>query len=64
MSQTPRIQTIQPENWPQPRGYANGILTRGPLLHIAGQIGWDERGDFRSAALPDQFAQALDSGCA
>ena len=61
MSERPRIQTVQPEHWPKPRGYANGVITTGPLLHVAGQIGWDENCEFQSEALPDQFAQALDN---
>ena len=39
---------VQPEGWPRPKGYANGVLTGpGRLLFIAGQIGWgaDERLD-------------------
>ncbi|MCS6886123.1 MAG: RidA family protein [Acidobacteriota bacterium] len=36
---------INPQQWPQPRGYNNGLLTitEGRLLFVAGQIGWDSR---------------------
>ena len=38
--------TLLPDGWPQPKGYANGIKTRGELIFIAGQIGWDTNGKF------------------
>ncbi|MCF3932990.1 RidA family protein [Acuticoccus sp. M5D2P5] len=34
------IRAVQPEGWPKPVGYANGVLTDGPLVHVGGQIGW------------------------
>ena len=37
---TPPMDIIQPAHFPRPRGYANGTLTSGRLLHVAGQIGW------------------------
>jgi enamine deaminase RidA (YjgF/YER057c/UK114 family) len=32
---------IQPEGWPRPSGYANGIEAEGRIIAIAGQIGWN-----------------------
>ena len=46
--------------WPVPRGYANGRTGRGSVLHVAGQIGWDEQGALGSG-LVAQFARALDN---
>jgi enamine deaminase RidA (YjgF/YER057c/UK114 family) len=37
---------LQPEGWPEPRGYANGILARGELVVTGGVVGWDEAGRF------------------
>ena len=37
---------LLPEGWPTPKGYANGIRTRGDLIFVAGQIGWDTEGKF------------------
>ncbi|HET9211999.1 MAG TPA: RidA family protein [Thermoanaerobaculia bacterium] len=34
---------LQPEGWAKPSGYANGIATRGRLVFVAGQIGWNPR---------------------
>ncbi|WP_437592168.1 RidA family protein [Sorangium sp. So ce1000] len=56
------LELVQPAGWPAPRGYANGVVTRGRTLHIAGQIGWDPAsGQFQSDDLAEQFAQALDN---
>ncbi|MFY9718883.1 MAG: RidA family protein [Candidatus Cybelea sp.] len=49
---------IEPDGWPRPRGYANGILAEGHLLAIAGQIGWNARGELAAGFL-DQAKQAL-----
>lgn len=45
---------------PVPRGYADGRIGRGPVLHVAGQVGWKE-GRFEAKDLVGQFAQALDN---
>jgi enamine deaminase RidA (YjgF/YER057c/UK114 family) len=55
------LTTVQPASWPRPRGYANGVITEGRLLHVAGQIGWDTEGRFASPDLVPQFAKALEN---
>ena len=51
---------LQPEGWPRPSGYSNGVLASGRQVFIAGQVGWNPRsGKFESAQLVDQLAQAL-----
>lgn len=51
---------LQPEGWPRPSGYSNGVLARGSQIFIAGQVGWNPRsGKFESAQLVDQVAQSL-----
>jgi enamine deaminase RidA (YjgF/YER057c/UK114 family) len=52
---------IRVPGWPAPRGYANGRTGRGRAVHVAGQIGWDERGQLVSAEFVPQFIQALDN---
>jgi enamine deaminase RidA (YjgF/YER057c/UK114 family) len=37
---------INPEGWPAPRGYANGMVAQGRVLVTGGLVGWDERGVF------------------
>jgi enamine deaminase RidA (YjgF/YER057c/UK114 family) len=56
MSADTTIVTV--EGWPRPSGYSNGVITRGPTLFIAGQIGWDERQVLRDGFVA-QFDQAL-----
>ena len=53
------MRLLQPEGWPRPRGYSNGIEAEGRLVFIAGQIGWDESGKFRATTFAGQFRQAL-----
>jgi enamine deaminase RidA (YjgF/YER057c/UK114 family) len=45
---------------PEPRGYADGRIGRGRVLHVAGQVGW-KAGRFEAKELVGQFAQALDN---
>ena len=49
-----RPTVLQPDGWPIPRGYANGMMAEGRLIVTGGVVGWDEAGRF-----PDGFvAQA------
>jgi enamine deaminase RidA (YjgF/YER057c/UK114 family) len=61
MSESERIQFVQPEGWAKPKGYANGVVTRGPLLHVAGQIGWEADCTFLTDDFVYQFGKALDN---
>jgi enamine deaminase RidA (YjgF/YER057c/UK114 family) len=53
------MRIVQPEGWPRPRGYANGIVAEGRLVFVSGQVGWDEREQFASDDLVAQTRQAL-----
>ena len=35
------IETVQPEGWVKPKGYANGMAAEGRLVVTGGVIGWD-----------------------
>jgi enamine deaminase RidA (YjgF/YER057c/UK114 family) len=50
---------VQPEGWPRPRGYANGMAARGEVLAIAGLIGWDESEVLVARDFLTQFRQTL-----
>ncbi|MDQ0314218.1 RidA family protein [Amorphus orientalis] len=52
------LEAVQPEGWPAPRGYANGMIGAGRVLFVGGQIGWDTEGKFPDGFLP-QVGQAL-----
>jgi enamine deaminase RidA (YjgF/YER057c/UK114 family) len=47
--------------WPAPRGYSNGRVGRGRVLHVAGQVGWTPDGQFVARDVAGQFAQTLDN---
>jgi enamine deaminase RidA (YjgF/YER057c/UK114 family) len=49
---------LQPPGWPQPKGYANGIMAEGRFVVTGGVVGWDEREQFPTGLLP-QVRQAL-----
>lgn len=56
------LEIIQPDGWPKPKGYSNGMLAPlgARILMTGGMVAWDEReqlvgaGDFAA-----QFGQAL-----
>jgi len=53
------MQSLQPPDWPHPRGYANGIVAEGRIVFVAGQIGWNARGEFETDDFVGQVRQAL-----
>lgn len=50
---------IQPPDWAEPRGYSNGVLAKGSLLFVGGQIGWNAQQQFESDDFVEQSRQAL-----
>ena len=53
---------LEPEGWPRPAGYSNGVLAHGHQVFIAGQVGWNpQSGKFESESLVDQVSQALEN---
>jgi len=53
-----RHETLHPPDWPQPKGYANGIKARGEFIFVGGMVGWDEKERFPEGFVP-QAKQAL-----
>jgi enamine deaminase RidA (YjgF/YER057c/UK114 family) len=43
-------QVLQPDGWPPPKGYANGVAATGRMVFTGGLVGWDAAGQF-----PDGF---------
>ncbi|APW42887.1 RidA family protein [Rhodoferax saidenbachensis] len=50
---------LQPAHWARPRGYSNGVVTRGQLVFVAGMIGWDAQCVFHTDDMAGQVRQAL-----
>jgi len=55
------IEILQPQGWPRPKGYSNGMLAQGRQIFVAGQIGWDSEGRFASPTLAGQVRKALEN---
>ena len=53
------MEMLHPEGWPRPRGYANGVAAEGKVVCVAGQIGWNARGEFQTDDFAGQVRQAL-----
>jgi enamine deaminase RidA (YjgF/YER057c/UK114 family) len=57
-----KLETVQPDGWKAPRGYANGIAVTGAskLVFVAGQIAWDAQQKLVGGNdMAAQFAQTL-----
>jgi len=53
------LEILQPQGWPRPKGYSNGVAAVGRQVFVAGQIGWDAEGRFARGGLAGQVRQAL-----
>ena len=61
MSDAKKPEVVVVPGWPQPRGYANGMVVEGRVLFIAGQIGWESDGSWKHTDLAGQFGKALEN---
>ena len=55
------MKILQPPGWRRPDGYANGVLAGGATVFVAGQVGWNARGEFETDDLVGQVRQALEN---
>jgi enamine deaminase RidA (YjgF/YER057c/UK114 family) len=55
------MRVLQPEGWPRPRGYSNGVLVPPghALVFVAGQVGWDAEQRVVPGGFVAQFEQAI-----
>lgn len=54
------MQILNPEGWPRPRGYSNGIAAEGRQVFVAGQVGSTPEGDF-ATDFGSQFRRVLEN---
>ena len=54
------LQRLQPSGWPEPKGYANGMMAEGRLVVTGGVVGWNVAGQF-PAGFVEQVRQALEN---
>ena len=56
------MKIIQPQGWPRPSGYANGVAASGRVVAVAGQIGWNPATEtFETDEMAAQVRRALDN---
>ncbi len=53
------MKLLQPSDWAEPKGYANGVMARGAMIFVGGQIGWNAQQQFESDDFIAQTRQAL-----
>jgi enamine deaminase RidA (YjgF/YER057c/UK114 family) len=53
------MKILRPPGWAAPKGYSNGIVARGAVVFIGGQIGWNAEQRFESDDFVSQARQAL-----
>jgi len=53
------MQILQPPSWAKPKGYSNGIVVKGRLVFVAGQVGWSAQEKFETSDFAGQARQAL-----
>lgn len=53
------LRAVNPPGWARPKGYSNGIVARGTLVFVAGQVGWTGQEVFESDDFITQLRQAL-----
>ena len=57
-----RHRIVQPEGWPRPSGYCNGLSARGRVVTVAGQVGWNPKNcRFETDDFAAQTRQALEN---
>jgi enamine deaminase RidA (YjgF/YER057c/UK114 family) len=53
------MQVLQPPGWAKPKGYSNGIVAKGRMVFVAGQVGWNAQEKFETSDFAGQARQAL-----
>ena len=53
------MKILQPAQWAPAKGYSNGVVARGTLVFVAGQVGWNAEQRVESTDFVAQATQAL-----
>jgi len=53
------MKILQPPSWARPRGFSNGVASKGQMIFVSGMVGWDAEGKFVSNECVGQARQAL-----
>jgi enamine deaminase RidA (YjgF/YER057c/UK114 family) len=56
------MQTLNPDGWPRPKGFSNGVAAEGRQVYVAGQVGWNPAAEsFETDDFAAQVRQALEN---
>lgn len=50
---------LHPRTWRRPSGYSDGVVAKGRIVFLAGQVGWNDEQKFESRDFVAQARQAL-----
>jgi enamine deaminase RidA (YjgF/YER057c/UK114 family) len=53
------LRAVNPPGRARPKGYSNGVVGRGTLVFVAGQVGWNAEERFETDDFVGQVRQAL-----
>lgn len=53
------LRPVNPPGWARPKGYSNGVVGRGTIVCVAGQVGWNAEERFETDDFVAQVRQAL-----
>jgi enamine deaminase RidA (YjgF/YER057c/UK114 family) len=53
------MQILQPPGWAKPKGYSNGIVAKGRMVFVSGQVGWNAEEKLAASDFVGQARQAL-----
>ncbi len=58
-----KLEPLQPQSWPRPRGYSNGFRVPAghDLIFTGGMVGWDASEQIVPGGFVPQFRQALEN---
>jgi enamine deaminase RidA (YjgF/YER057c/UK114 family) len=55
------MERVNPPSLAKPSGFSHGVVARGTVLALAGQVGWDREGKIVSHDFARQFERALEN---
>jgi len=53
------MEILQPPGWAKPKGYSNGIVAKGRMVFVSGQVGWNAQEKIDTSDFVGQARQAL-----
>lgn len=54
-------EVVNPLDWKEPKGYANGIAATGKMVFLGGQVGWNAKQEFETTDFVGQVDQVFEN---